>query len=146
MKKCQRTFCMKVTWTDFSLIFKNVKVKRQEASCCFRNRLWLSLVHICRNARGTLVYVHLVLHGMLLFCFIQEADLWPKPSVIDVIGKCKTCIKQINFYSLFKAKWRNWSFKAGAAFALTVLIVMKSLMSIFSSDFKWDTSLASKRF
>ena len=80
MKKCQRTFCMKVTWTDFSLIFKNVKVKRQEASCCFRNRLWLSLVHICRNARGTLVYVHLVLHDMLLFCFIQEADLWPKPT------------------------------------------------------------------
>ena len=52
-------------------------------------------------------------------------------SVIDVIGKCKTCIKQINFYSLFKAKWRNWSFKAGAAFALTVLILMKSLIQYF---------------
>ena len=40
------------------------------------------LVHICRNARGTLVCVHVVLCGMLLFCFIQEANGWPRPAFL----------------------------------------------------------------
>ena len=40
------------------------------------------LVHICRNARGTLVCVHVVLCGILLFCFIQEANGWPRPAFL----------------------------------------------------------------
>ena len=51
-----------------------------EIGCDFLGEV--SLVHICQNARGILVYVHVVLYGMLLFCFIQEANLWPRPAFL----------------------------------------------------------------
>ena len=35
----------------------------------------VSLVHIYRNARGKFACVYVVLYDLLLFCFIQEANL-----------------------------------------------------------------------
>ena len=42
----------------------------------------VSLVHIYRNARGRFACVYVVLYDVLLFCFIQEANLWPRTALL----------------------------------------------------------------
>ena len=91
-----------------------------EIGCDFFGEV--SLVHICRNARGTLVCVHLILYSMLLFCFIQEANLWPKPTFFPFLFAY--CFDIFITLNLKQAYYKSFLFHIVHAFLSAFLFCM----------------------